>query len=363
MTNTAQTSSNGTGGNNRTFIDKPATRERVPLLLGLVGPSGGGKTYSALRVAKGIQRVSPGEIFVIDTEARRALHYADKFAFRHVVFTPPFSPLDYLSAIEHCVKQGAGTIIIDSMSHEHEGPGGVLEWHEAEIARLMKEWKNASRDTVQMAAWARPKQARRRMINTMLQMPVNFILCFRAKDKVKLATKEERAKGEDAVSSLGIMPIAAEELVFEMTANALLEPGAGGVPTWQSNEKGEKKIIKLPEQFRSIFNTKAPLSEEHGEAMAKWAAGDGLTNATYNTLLTGIREAMTVAALDALVPQLQEAKDKRTVPAPEYRALRELFAQRKKHLAEVKAADDNYDDPPATVDAPATDDREPGMEG
>src|SRR4051812_34294852 len=120
----------------RTFDDRPATREKTPILVGLVGPSGTGKTYSALRLAAGFQRVSGGETYLIDTEARRALHYAEKFTFRHRAFGAPFSPLDYLSAIEHCVKKGATTIIVDSMSHEHEGPGGVLEMHTAEHARL-----------------------------------------------------------------------------------------------------------------------------------------------------------------------------------------------------------------------------------
>ena len=61
----------------RVFDDKPAVRERVPLLLGLVGPSGGGKTYSALRLARGFQKVTGGDIHFIDTEARRVFHYAD----------------------------------------------------------------------------------------------------------------------------------------------------------------------------------------------------------------------------------------------------------------------------------------------
>ena len=38
------------------------------------------------------QRVCGGDIFVIDTEARRALHYADAFKFRHVPFGAPFDP-------------------------------------------------------------------------------------------------------------------------------------------------------------------------------------------------------------------------------------------------------------------------------
>ena len=42
---------------------------------------------------------SVGDIHVIDTEARRALHYASYFKFRHTPFDAPFGSLDYLAAM------------------------------------------------------------------------------------------------------------------------------------------------------------------------------------------------------------------------------------------------------------------------
>lgn len=249
----------------RTFVDKPAVREATPLLLGLIGPSGTGKTYSALRLATGIQRVSGGDIFCIDTESRRALHYAENFKFRHIAFGAPFSSLDYLAAIEHCISKGAKTIIVDSMSHEHEGPGGVLEEHAKETKRLAAQWK-VSESKAQMSAWNEPKQKRRRMINSILQMDANFIFCWRAKEKLKIT------RGEDPLP-LGFMPIAGEEFVYEMVMKCLLLPAANGVPTWDSDFPGEKMMIKIPEQFRPIFAKPVQLSEGIGEALARWAAG------------------------------------------------------------------------------------------
>lgn len=319
----------------RTFEDKPATRERVPLLIGLMGPSGSGKTFSALRLATGIQRVSGGDITVVDTEARRALHYADRFRFRHLAFTPPFGSLDYLAAIEHCVKNGAKTVIIDSASHEHEGPGGVLEQHDAECDRLVKAWsrgaKTVTRDAVQMSAWAKPKADRRRMINTMLQFPVNFVFCFRAKEKLKIV------KGKPP-QPIGFMPIAAEELVYEMTTNALLLPGASGVPTWQSNDIGSQSMIKLPQQFRALFSgQRGPLDEDAGEAMAKWAAGD--SNQAHAELVAAINDATSPADLESLIPRLTEAKSKKLVSPDEHQSLRTLYGARKKAIdAEEKRA-------------------------
>ena len=46
----------------RIFTARPAVRESVPLLIGLTGPSGGGKTFSALRLATGIQTVTGGDV-------------------------------------------------------------------------------------------------------------------------------------------------------------------------------------------------------------------------------------------------------------------------------------------------------------
>lgn len=248
----------------RHFEDKQAVRERVPLFVGLSGPSGGGKTYSALRIATGIAKVNGGPIFVIDTESRRSLHYAADFDFRHVAFGAPFSPMDYLAAIEHCVKKGAGVIVIDSMSHEHEGPGGVLEMHAREVERMSGgDRKKAER--VKMLAWSYPKQQRRRLINSILQMPVHFVFCFRAGEKLEIK------KGQDP-EPLGWMPIAGKEYVYEMTVAGILPPGANGVPVWQSTERGEKRVIKHPGWSRDIVGQKQ-LDEDIGAKLAKWAEG------------------------------------------------------------------------------------------
>lgn len=252
----------------REFIATDAKREKVPLLIGLTGPSGGGKTYTALRLATGIQSVSGGDIYFIDTESKRALHYADKFKFKHVPFDAPFGSLDYLAALQWAVKQGAGVIIVDSMSHEHEGPGGMKDLQEQILNRMAGD-DYRKRERVQMLAWAEPKAKRRELINGILQLNCNFIFCFRAKNTSKPVKKD----GKNVVEAQGFMPIAGEEFVFEQTLNALLLPGAGGVPTWESDQVGERTMIKLPDQFAGLRQRNAPLDEKVGVRLAKWAAG------------------------------------------------------------------------------------------
>lgn len=327
----------------RSFSDKPAVREQTPVLLGLVGPSGTGKTFSALRLATGIQRVSGGEIYVIDTEARRSLHYAEQFKFRHVQFDAPFGPLDYLSAITYAVSKGAGTIIVDSMSHEHEGPGGVLEMHEAELNRLAGN-DYSKRQKWNFSAWVKPKQERRRLIGTILQLPVNVIFCFRAKEKLKIQS------GRDPVN-LGWQPIAGDEFVYEMTAKCFLLPGANGVPTWQSEFPGEMAMMKLPDQFRELFAQRQQLSEDIGQKIAEWAVGKvqrdpaaSLAEA-YQTCANRTQWDDSEKSRKALWPSLKDA------------AKRRLKAASDEALARVVAAEK------AAEEAPKGDAREPPDEG
>jgi len=275
------------------FTDSPAVREELPTMVGLIGPSSSGKTYSALRLATGFQRVQPGEIFVIDTEAKRSLRYADRFKFRHVAFSAPFGPLRYLAAFEYCLSKGARHIIVDSMSHEHESTGGVLEMHAAEVKRLSK--GDAGKvDGVKMLAWSKPKHERRLMINAFMQMRANFIFCYRAKEKLEIK------RGQQPVP-LGWMPLGAEEMIFEMSLNCLLHPMANGYPTWNPGEPGEKEIVKLPGEYREIFASNPQLSEDVGAALARWAmSGAPARTATADELVARLSACSNAATFRIL---------------------------------------------------------------
>lgn len=257
----------------RQFTVRPAVREQVPILVGLVGPSGSGKTYSALRLASGIQQVTGGDIFMVDTEARRALHYAGegpgKFKFQHIDFGAPFGSLDYLDAIRQCAAAKAGVIVIDSMSHEHEGPGGLIDSHEIELTRMAGQ-DYAKRERMQMLAWQKPKAARRTLLNGVVQLGVSCIMCFRAGEKTKPIKQSD---GKTKPVDMGFTAIAGPEFVYEMTMSALLYPRSDGVPTWDSDLPGERVAMKLPGQFREMFTRGQPLSEAHGKLLAEWARG------------------------------------------------------------------------------------------
>src|SRR6185437_11324154 len=93
-----------------------AVREAVPALIGLWGYSDSGKTYSALRLARGLAGPK-GKIVVIDTENKRAKLYAGLFGgWSHIDLQPPFTPDRYMAAHRAALEAGAKAVVIDSMS-------------------------------------------------------------------------------------------------------------------------------------------------------------------------------------------------------------------------------------------------------
>lgn len=240
------------------FTFRPAVRENVGLLIGLMGSSGSGKTYTAMRLAKGI---AGDKVFaVIDTEAGRAKHYADQFRYDHGDLKSPFSPAAYAEAIAAADSAGYPVIVVDSASHEHAGEGGILDMQEAEYQRM------GAKESARMASWIRPKMEHKRMVQRLLQVRAHLILCFRAEMKVDMVKEDGRIKVVPKVSPVSIdgwIPVCEKNLPFELTASFLLTAERPGIP----------KPIKLQEQHRALFPLDQPITEESGRRLAEWARG------------------------------------------------------------------------------------------
>jgi hypothetical protein len=244
----------------RRFKGGPAVRVAQPLWLAIVGASGSGKTLSGILLAEGIKRVQAGPIVVIDTENFRALKHSNgnPDRFIHVPFEPPFGPLDYIDAITAAMTYSPSTIIIDSMSHEHEGDGGVLDQHDTVVAE-----KGRSHDQI---AWKKPKGERTKLKHFLLQQRCNFIFCYRAKKKIK------PVKGGEP-EDLGWQPLGDDNMIFEMDMCALLYPGVDGRPKWTSKLHHEQEMMKVPGWWRALFASEPQLNPDIGEQLARWAAG------------------------------------------------------------------------------------------
>jgi len=248
-----------------TFEFKPAKRENVPLLVGLAGYTGSGKTYSALLLAKGLAGGKP--FAVIDTENGRASHYADEFDFDVADLRAPFRPDTYADAIQAADAAGYPVVVVDSMSHEYAGDGGLLDWHESELQRMAGD-DYKKREAMTFAAWVKPKMQHKRMVSRLLQVQAHVILCFRAEEKIEIVKRDGKTvvqpKRTLAGGGLdGWIPVTEKTLPYEMTLSFLLSPSETGVP----------RPIKLQAQHRTIFPEGAPVTEEMGAQLAAWAAG------------------------------------------------------------------------------------------
>lgn len=247
-----------------TFTFRPAVRENVGLLIGLAGGTGSGKTYSAMRLAAGIAGDKP--FCVIDTEAGRAKHYADRFRFDHGDLAPPFRPDAYADAIAAADKAGYPVIVVDSVSHVWAGDGGILDWQEAELDRMAgDDWKK--REACKMAAWIKPKTSHKHMVQKLLQVRAHLILCFRAEEKIEMVRGDNgklQIVPKQTMTGLdGWVPICEKNLPFELTASFLVLAKQPGVPL----------PIKLQEQHRALFPEGKPITEESGRLLAEWASG------------------------------------------------------------------------------------------
>lgn len=273
------------------FTLRRAIRENVNLIVCLAGGTGSGKTFSAMQIAEGIAGDNP--FAVIDTEAGRAKHYADRFKFDHGDLMPPFRPSAYQAAIEAADKAGYPVIVVDSMSHEHAGDGGILDMQEAEFNRL------GARDSVKMLSWSKPKGEHKKMVQKLLQIRAHLILCFRAEEKIEMSKnadgKLEVRKKQTAIGRDGWVPICEKNLPFEATCSFLMLATAPGIP----------HPIKLQEQHRVIFPEGKPLDADCGKRLAAWAAG-GETD--WTARLKRAPDEESLAAIWTSIPKADKAQ-------------------------------------------------------
>lgn len=240
-----------------TFTFRPATRENTPLIIGLGGPTKSGKTMSAHRIAAGLAQ--GGQVAMINAEGAKGHQYSDRFSYIAADIEAPFRPERYTEALKAALALDPrpAVVIIDSGSHMHDGPGGILEYHEDELDRLAGQ-DFAKRQRSTYSAWIKPKAAENEFIYTMLGADCHIILCLRAKEKIKVVT------GKPPID-LGWQPIVGERVAFETLFTLMLTPHSKGVP--------DLSISEMREPFDSLIPAGEPLSEATGELLARWAAG------------------------------------------------------------------------------------------
>ena len=236
------------------FVFKPAVRTHIPLIVGISGPTKAGKSLSALRLATGLAGGKP--IAMLNTEGPRGHQYCDRFQYIAADLSAPFRPIRYTEALQMLKTMEVGCVILDSVSHMHDGPGGILEWHE-EILDRVAGTDYAKRERSTFVAWVEPKAAENQFIYALQELTCPVILCLRAKEKIKIS------KGK--VEELGWQPIVGERIAFETMFTLMLPPHAKGVP--------DLSISDMREPFDAMIQPGRQLDEELGAHLAAWSKG------------------------------------------------------------------------------------------
>ena len=118
---------------------KKATRQQVKLRLGLSAVSGGGKTYSALLLAYGMTN-DWSKIAIIDTENGSGSLYTHLGDYNTIELSAPYSPERYIECIKACEAAGIEVCIIDSITHEWDGKGGIIEISNSMTGNSFTNW-------------------------------------------------------------------------------------------------------------------------------------------------------------------------------------------------------------------------------
>lgn len=234
-----------------TVFFKKAQRKNAKLRLAIAGPTGAGKTFGALLLAKGIG----GRIAVVDTENSSAELYDDVVDFEHANLQPPYTPEKFIEAIKAAEKAGFDTLIIDSITHEWSGVGGCLEIVDKLASTTFKgnSW----------GAWSQVTPRHRKFIDAMLQSSINIIVTLRS----KMETIQTNDNGKKKVEKVGMKAEQREGIEYEFTTVLDLTH--------------DNLAIATKDRTR-LFTEPRPLSENDGVLLKQW-----LTSGSANTCING----------------------------------------------------------------------------
>lgn len=251
---------------------RKAQRRAAKIRLGLASPSGGGKTYSALLIAKGLAG-SWDKVAIIDTENGSADLYSHLGDFNVLQLTAPYHPEKYIDAIRECEQAGMEVIIIDSITHEWSGVGGCLELQQ--IATERQRIKNT------YTAWKEVTPRHQKFIDAVLQSNCHIITTVRSKTDYLQVEHE----GKKSIQKVGMAQVTRDGFEYELTVSLELDVNHYAVTSKDRTCLFEGKPSFIP-------------SEETGKMLKEWCES-GVD--IRKQCLDDIEKCQSKAEIDALI--------------------------------------------------------------
>jgi hypothetical protein len=223
-----------------------ARRDAVKLSIVLSGPSGAGKTFSALTLASGMGK----NIILIDSEKKRSKIYARHFAFDVIQLSSPYTPERYREVIKLAKTKNPDVIIVDSATHEWMGNGGILQ----EVDSVDPKNK--------MIKWANVTPRHDKYTESLSsETTCHMIVTLRAREKYMVTEViDDSGKKKMGMKRLGLRPIQRKDFLYDFILCFTLDP-----------DTHEAQVLKQVEGAPKISSEKFLITKDFGRQLLKWA--------------------------------------------------------------------------------------------
>ena len=209
----------------------PAVREQIKLRAAIDGPTGSGKTWTALQWAR-ILAGPDGRIGGIDTESggkgmlryvaapgekAERMHYWDPpYDLGHARALPPYDPRTLAKLLDVAEQELGpdGVVVVDSLTHFWTGEGGTMDIVDDAQAR------GANRFT----AWQEGTPAQRFMLDRLTSVECHVIVTMRSKMEYALEeATDSKGNRKTTVKRLGLQPEQRPGIEYEFDVVASMD--------------------------------------------------------------------------------------------------------------------------------------------
>jgi hypothetical protein len=178
---------------------KKASKLESKARIALCGPSGSGKSLSALLIASGLGT----RIAALDTEHGSLAKYSDRVNFDVDELTS-FDPKVCIAGIREAENAGYEVLVIDSLSHFWAGKDGILQ----QVDRIAAKSKSGST----FDAWRDPSALHTELIEALHTAKVHLVTTMRSKTAYVL---EANDRGKMVPKKVGLEPVQRDGMEFE----------------------------------------------------------------------------------------------------------------------------------------------------